>query len=160
MSELRIPPILADMLGFQIRIAQLRFFEEFYQTFSENYATPAEYSMLVLVSQQPGIRQGVLASRLHIKRSNMTKLMRNLSARGLVERRSPKSDGRAYEIYLTASGDDLIARMTTMMPDHDADVASNLTAKERDKLLGLLKKLNGGSRRPRRVAATEGLTRG
>lgn len=160
MSEPRIPPILADMLGFQVRIAQLRFFEEFYQAFADDYATPAEYSMLILVSQYPGIRQGVLASRLHIKRSNMTKLMRNLRERGLVERKSPKSDGRAYEIYLTDMGAALISKMAAMMPAHDAEVASNLTSKERDKLLGLLKKLNGGARRHRHIAQSEDVAGG
>lgn len=137
-----------NMLGFNLRIAQLHFFDAFYRDFSEAGITPAEYSILTLLAHSQGMRQGELAARLKIKRSNMTKLMRSLEARGLVRRSTPDDDGRALDVELSPAGADLQRKLAQSMPDHDAAAASRLSFSERQRLLELLRKLTGKSHAP------------
>jgi DNA-binding MarR family transcriptional regulator len=143
MSEVRAKTIagMDDTLGFNLRMAQLRFFAAFYRDFSDAGLTPAEYSILSTLAGAGGLRQGELAARLHIKRSNMTKVMRALEGRGLVRRQTPGDDARAFEVLLTPAGRNLQRHVAARIPGHDRAVAAALTGQERDKLLALLNKL-------------------
>jgi DNA-binding MarR family transcriptional regulator len=61
----------------------------------------SEFTVLMAVSRNPGIRQGVLADLLKIKWPNMTKLVRGLEDRGLIERRIPSNNRRSVVLWLT-----------------------------------------------------------
>ena len=60
--------------------------------------------MLTLILHNPGIRQGVLARRLMIKRAHMTKLIRSLEKSGYVERTIPDEDRRSVTLRLKCEG--------------------------------------------------------
>lgn len=51
-----------------------------------------------------GVRQGVLANDLGIEGPSLVRLLDQLSAAGLVERRDDPRDGRAKTLHLTAEG--------------------------------------------------------
>lgn len=51
-----------------------------------------------------GVRQGVLAEDLGIEGPSLVRLLDQLSAAGLVERRDDPRDGRAKTLHLTAEG--------------------------------------------------------
>lgn len=146
---------MTSLLGFNLRLAQLLFFEAFYRDFGDSGVTPAEYSILALLAHDRGLRQGEIAARLHIKRSNMTKVMRALEKRGLVRRSKRDDDGRALEVGLTRTGAKLQKNMANAMRDHDRAVAAALTMDEQQKLLALLRKLLGEANGPGRVSHRE-----
>ncbi len=74
---------LAGLAGFMLRLAQVRVFESFFRDFGAREITPGQVGILVSVGLNPGVRQGVLAEALRIKRSNMAKIVRLLEERGL-----------------------------------------------------------------------------
>lgn len=133
---------LEDLIGLQLRLAQLHFFAEFYARFGHMDVSPAEHAVLSLVRDNSGIRQGELGRLLKIKRSNMTKTMRALERRGLITRTPPESDGRAFEVHLTAKGRKMQAELAATVYDADRQSAAALTDAEKKQLLALLKKLN------------------
>ena len=93
--------------GFVLRIAQLSAFERFFTVFGESEIRISEFTVLLALSENPGIRQGVLADVLKIKWSNMTKLvspcsmMRSMPSSLPCRARSPagrrSSDGGAAQ---------------------------------------------------------------
>jgi DNA-binding MarR family transcriptional regulator len=136
---------LDDLIGLQLRLAQLRFFDDYYQQLGHVGLSPAEHAVLALLLENPGVRQGALGEALRIKRSNMTKVMRGLEERGLVWRAAPKNDGRAFEVRPTERGRAMASKLSDPIHATDARSAAALNEAERQQLLALLRKLNGGT---------------
>jgi DNA-binding MarR family transcriptional regulator len=63
---------LSQSVGFLLRLAQLRAFEDFFSDNGPRGVKPGEFSVLWVISRNPGIRQSVLGQRLMIKRAHMT----------------------------------------------------------------------------------------
>ena len=132
---------LDDLIGLKLRLAQLHFFAVYYAEFGQLEITPAEYAILELEAENPSTRQGVLAEDLSIKRSNMTKVVRGLEDRGLLQRAVPADDARAVELSLTAAGETLRQQLAGSMRRNDRLAASALEGAEQAELLRLLDKL-------------------
>tara|TARA_R100000789_G_scaffold79524_4_gene74770 strand:- start:9952 stop:10494 length:543 start_codon:yes stop_codon:yes gene_type:complete len=132
---------LSDSLGFLLRLAQLQSFADFFRAFEGEEVRPGEISVLMVLYENPGIRQGLLARALSIKRAHMTKMVRQMETDGLITRRVPEDDKRAMELRLTALGQ---ARITALMPtfvDHESRDAGCLDGAEAAELKRLLRKL-------------------
>ena len=130
-------------LGFLLRLAQIEDFKAFYRRFGQLEMRPGEYSALIAIGINPGIRQGVLASALMIKRSNMAKMIGALARRGLVRRRVPADDKRAVELHPTPKSRALVRKVMPDIIAHDRDASWMLDAGEREVLIALLRKMIG-----------------
>jgi DNA-binding MarR family transcriptional regulator len=94
--------------------------------------------MLVLWEDQPrSVRE--LGEELGLDSGTLSPLLKRLEALGLVERRRSAEDERRVEVFLTASGTALSARVGTI-PQQLAD-AAGLTAAELDQLRETLARL-------------------
>lgn len=134
---------LEQAAGFVLRIAQLTAFDRFFGIFPEEDLRISEYSVLVGIAENPGVRQGVLADWLKIKWSNMTKLVRTLEERGLIGRRVPKTDRRSVELFVTEEGYRLIDKYAEVMDRSDRQAFDMLSDREHAQLLELLRKVAG-----------------
>jgi DNA-binding MarR family transcriptional regulator len=90
---------------------------------AEHGLTLAQYETLAILRYSEGISQQQLAEALLVTKGNVCGLIDRLSRQGWVERRPDRDDGRAYRLYLTASGRRKIAQAT---PHHDATVLAAL----------------------------------
>lgn len=97
-----------------------------------------------------GIRQNILAEEIGIKGPSLVRLLDQLCAQGLVERRDDSHDRRAKNLHLTPAGDELAARVEAALLEvrgrllasiNDTDIATCLRVIE---VLG--KKLELGTR--------------
>ena len=136
---------LGDSLGFLLRLAQLRSFASFYAELGELDIRPGEMTMLFVLGENPGVRQGVLAKALRIKRAHMTKMVRGLEAAGLLTRTVPEDDRRSVELWLSEAGRARIEAVRPMFETHEARTPDRLTAEETAQLKGLLKRYLGFS---------------
>jgi DNA-binding MarR family transcriptional regulator len=136
---------MEHQVGFLLRLAQIEDFRRFYHRFGNRELRPGEYSTLVAIGINPGVRQGVLANALMIKRSNMAKMTGALTRRGLVRRRVPAGDKRAVELYPTTKSRSLIGKLMPEITEHDRHATSMLEAGERELLAVLLRKMIGRS---------------
>ena len=131
---------LSGSLGLLLRLAQLRAFDEDFDALGPSGMAPGELSALILVRENPGIRQGVLARTLDIKRAHMAKMAARLEQEGLLSRTAPEDDRRAMELRLTIEGRTRVAAESRRMAVLDARTATNLTAAEDRTLRRLLRK--------------------
>src|SRR5881396_3575906 len=93
-----------SLVGYRLRRAQLNVFQRFLRVFDEIGLRPAEYSVLVLIADNPGRKQIEIAEVLGIKRANFVTLVHGLERRGLIERRPANDDRRANALHLSAAG--------------------------------------------------------
>ena len=137
--------VLTDSLGFTLRLAQIKAFDDYFRSFQDIGLSPGTISVLTIIGANPGIRQGMLAKRLRIKPANMTKTIRALEEDDLVERVVPDDDRRALELSLSAKGRSLAETFAERSLRHELDSCAPLTADEREELMRLLAKYVGHS---------------
>ncbi|WP_370319062.1 MarR family winged helix-turn-helix transcriptional regulator [Oricola sp.] len=134
---------LADSIGFMARLAQVHTYETFFEDLGAYGLRPGEFSTLLLIGRNPGIRQGMVAQILRIKPAHMTKLVRSFEDRQLVERTIPDHDRRSVQLSLTQSGLDFIEEHRSAFAQHEINLRSTLTAPELRTLMRLLRKYVG-----------------
>jgi DNA-binding MarR family transcriptional regulator len=132
---------LAHMVGYQLRRAQLAVFDEVIKAFSPLNLRPAQYGVLAVLKHAPGLRQTEVAGALGIQRANFVALFDGLEQRGLARRDAMPSDRRSYALYLTAAGEELLARAAVAEAQVEARFDSRLGPGGREQLLALLQRL-------------------
>jgi DNA-binding MarR family transcriptional regulator len=129
--------------SFLLRIAQLASYEAVFAADPDMPLTLPEVTVLSAIEANPEARQGEIADALRIKWPHMTKLVRGLESRGLVERYVPEGDRRSLFLRLTAAGIALRDEMAPRMRAVDEAAMAMLSAGERAQLLALLRKVAG-----------------
>ena len=136
--------ILPNLIGYQLRLAQLAVFRDFERSVGDLGVSPGRVGVLVLVNGNPGITQSRLAEAVGLDRSTLVPVLDDLERRGLVERRRGK-DRRTNGLSLTAPGKRLLVRVRRRIAAHEHRMVSGLSEKERDQLVGLLARLRSPS---------------
>ena len=134
---------LEHSAAFVMRIAQLTAFERFFAVLGKSDVKISEFTVLIAVAENPGIRQGVIADVLKIKWSNMTKLVRGLEEQGLVERHIPPDNRRSVVLRVTEKGRQAIEQSAAAMYRSDRMALSMLDDDEHAQLVALSRKIAG-----------------
>jgi DNA-binding MarR family transcriptional regulator len=111
---------------------------------------PRHFGILSHLAASEGRSQQALSIALGIHRSAVVALVDDLEHRGLAERRRDPVDRRAYTLYLTPRGREVLADLERVAEEHEAELLTDLEASERSQLISLL----------RRVAESQGLAAG
>jgi DNA-binding MarR family transcriptional regulator len=69
-----------------------------------NTLAVAQLELLAAVAEQPGVRPGQLARRLHMRPNTVTTIVNALSAAGMLRRVTAEDDRRAVELTVTETG--------------------------------------------------------
>ena len=103
-----------------------------------------EFSILMLVAQNPQVNQKQLGQALDISAPNMAVTLDRMVERGWVERVRSMKDRRAQNIHLTAAGVQLVQRAEKIAATMEAPSLAMLSAAERALLIELLHKVASG----------------
>ncbi|WP_235205708.1 MarR family winged helix-turn-helix transcriptional regulator, partial [Cupriavidus sp. SK-4] len=96
--------VLDNLIGYAIRRAQIRIYEDFVLSLAQWQITPPRFSALIIISRNPHLKLTELAQILGIARSGAVLLVDALEEMNLVARRPAAGDRRAYSLVLTAAG--------------------------------------------------------
>jgi MarR family transcriptional regulator for hemolysin len=108
----------------------------------------ARAAPLVWVSRMGGsVRQVELASRTGIEGTSLVRLLDQLSAAGLVERRSDPEDRRAKTIWLTDEGERLAERVERVLVELRDRVLSDVKQSDVEAALRVFQAINRASTR-------------
>jgi len=140
-DEIREPPQLKDYVGYAIRRAQMRIYEDFFTSLADLDTTPAKFTLLLLIRENPGIRSVDLARTLGVARSGMVRLIDELEQSGLLSRETYRRDRRNQALALTALGRRKLIRLEKAVERHEAHVTAKLSVSERESLLELLRRV-------------------
>lgn len=131
-----------DIIGYRLRRAQVAVFARFAQSFAETELKPAEYSTIVLLADNPGLKPSQVAAVLGMQRANFVALAAGLEKRGLIARRVEQEDRRSHTLSLTPSGAAMADDVRRIQERFEAEIVAELGGDaERWQLLALLKKL-------------------
>lgn len=131
---------LPNHVGYLLRLAQLRVWEDFYGRMGDTGVSPALFSALMLVRSNPGIQQSRLGEALGVARSGAMTMTDRLERLGLVERRADPHDRRAYGLFLTMGGERRMAEFVARVQQHDMLINKVLSPDEHRTLMQLLHK--------------------
>lgn len=99
------------------------------------------FSVLVMIVDNPGLRQSQLAAALAIERPNLVVIIDELQRRKLVVRDRVPTDRRAYALHATKAGVELLEQARQANRDHEARVFGMLSDAEREGLVATLRKI-------------------
>ena len=135
---------LSGLLGYVLKRAQLRIFEDFLRCVAPLQLTPAQFSVLLLLEKNPGRNQTEIANTLGILRPNFVSMLDGLQGRGLCERMRSTSDRRSHILLLTEKGRAVLARAKKLVAHkHEARLNELLGPADRAALLSMLTKIAG-----------------
>lgn len=132
---------LDDLIGYAMRRAQLKLFQNLIGRLSAHDLRPAQFSALAIINQNPGLMQTDLARALAIEPPQVVPLLNKLESRALAVRVRCKPDKRSYGIFLSKAGEALLKELTQIAAESDKNATAALDNQERDELLRLLKKI-------------------
>lgn len=132
---------LEGLIGYNARRAALAVIEVFLQRMTVYDLRPVDFSVLSLITHNPGITSRQLCTTLGILPPNLVGIINTMEQRQLVTRRPHPRDGRAVGLHLTAIGRRLMRDAERTAAILEAEVASRLSATEARTLIRLLKKI-------------------
>lgn len=133
---------LSELLGYCLKRAQLRIFEDFLRCVAPLQLTPAQFSVLLLLEKNPGRNQSEIASTLGILRPNFVAMLDGLEERDLCARMRSTNDRRSHIVLLTDKGRAVLARAKKLVATkHEARLDELLGSANRAALLGMLTKI-------------------
>ena len=133
---------LSELLGYALKRAQLKVFEDFLRCVASLQLTPAQFSVLVLIEQNPGRNQTEIANTLGILRPNFVAMLDGLESRDLCARIKSANDRRSHILALTDKGRSVLARAKKLVATkHEARLNELLGPDSRTALLDMLAKI-------------------
>jgi DNA-binding MarR family transcriptional regulator len=132
---------LETLLGYNARRAALKIISLFLERMAPHGLRPVDFSVLSLITHNPGITSRQLCGTLAILPPNLVGMIGSLEKRDLVQRRPHPHDGRAQGLYLTAHGQTVMAEAETLASNLELEAADKLTPAERKTLTRLLQKI-------------------
>ncbi|MBN3862207.1 MarR family transcriptional regulator [Pseudomonas frederiksbergensis] len=140
-TQASLDAALDDLIGYAMRRAQLKLFQNLIGRLSAHDLRPAQFSALAIIDQNPGLMQADLAKALAIEPPQVVPLLNKLESRALAVRVRCKPDKRSYGIFLSKTGETLLKELKLIAAESDMDATSALDSQEREELLRLLKKV-------------------
>jgi DNA-binding MarR family transcriptional regulator len=132
---------LESLVGYNARRAALTVIEVFLERMAVYGLRPVDFSVLSLITHNPGLTSRQLCSTLGILPPNLVGMINALEKRELISRKPHPSDGRAMGLHLTPTGQKLVRDAEQTAAELEAEVAGRLTATERKTLIRLLQKI-------------------
>ncbi|HEY5807310.1 MAG TPA: MarR family transcriptional regulator [Povalibacter sp.] len=134
--------ILHQLLGYNIRRAQIVLWRDFARTVAEGEIRPGMFSALALVRANPGIAQVELSNELGIDKASMVALVDRLQDAGWILRTRSSEDRRRQGITLTTAGERIYRSLKQEMLDHERKFAELFSKSERQQLVRLLQRFH------------------
>jgi DNA-binding MarR family transcriptional regulator len=133
---------LSELLGYVLKRAQLKVFEDFLRCVESLQLTPAQFSVLILLEKNPGRNQTEIANTLGILRPNFVAMLDGLESRDLCTRMRSTNDRRSHILVLTDKGRAVLQRAKKLVASkHESRLNELLGPANRTALLSMLSKI-------------------
>lgn len=144
MSDKKISAFdIEESLGFLLAKCHQKAFQIFREKLLPHNLTHPQFAVLAFLWKKDGQSQIQLGTAIEMDRTTTSGVIDRLEKQGLVNRRHHPEDRRVFMIYLTEAGRELEHTLPRLSLEANAEVASNLSEKEKETLLVLLKKMRG-----------------
>lgn len=135
------PNSLDQHVGFQLRLAQMVSFKDLTNALAPLGLKPTDFSVMVLIQKQPGLKQQTIGEQLRIQRPNVVSLLDSLEHRDLIVRGAVAGDRRSHALTLTDTGHAVLAEAFKAHDAHDARLSAALGGIEKSTLIEALARI-------------------
>lgn len=132
---------LEGLVGYNSRRAALVIIEIFLERMAKYDLRIVDFSVLSLVTHNPGITSRQLCNTLGILAPNLVGMVNAMEKRTLITRRPHPHDGRAMGLHPTPKGQKMMRDAEKTAAELEMEATSRLSAAERKTLMQLLKKI-------------------
>lgn len=134
-------PSGAPVLGLFVYVAETTLMRSLKRRKTYQAIVPSLIGTPAILFARPGISQTELAGYLGIERASAGKQVAACIERGWIRREVSGRDKRRFSLFITARGERMLQKIISIIPQHESEFASDLTAAERETLRTLLRKL-------------------
>jgi DNA-binding MarR family transcriptional regulator len=146
MTQTGTTPDLRAHLGFWLRFISNHVSHAFARKVESLDVTVAEWVILRELHGRDATAPSDLATLTGLTRGAISKLADRLLAKKLLSRAYSNEDRRYQALTLTAAGKRLVPQLAKLADENDAEFFASLTARERETLRSMLKKLVDANR--------------
>ncbi len=132
---------LESLVGYNARRVALVVIDQFIQRMAVFDLRTVDFSVLSLITHNPGITSRQVCTNLSILAPNLVAMINSLEKKKLIVRQPHPLDGRAMGLHLTAKGQKLMTEAEKAVNQLELDATNRLTAAERKTLLAMLKRV-------------------
>ena len=135
------PSDLEDLIGYNLKRAYIIVQTDFREALGKDGLSARVFSALSLTVKYPNITQSELARMMGIERSGLVAIVDELEERSYLRRAAVAGDRRVQALVPTEKGRRAYSEAIRLVRAHEDNLFADMTAKEKDTLLALLKKL-------------------
>ncbi len=132
---------LANYLPYLLNRSGSRIAASFTQAVREHGITLSAWRVLAALNHADGQRVGQLAEMTSIEVSTLSRLLDQMQARGLIERRRPDDDARTVTAHLTPAGRETTLAIIPIAHHYEKVALEGFSAEEAATLRLMLKRL-------------------
>lgn len=132
---------LDSVLGLHIGTVNTLFVTRLERRLDPMRVTPKQVAILWLVNANPGVKQTDLSKFFQIERPTVHQFVRQLTKNGYLLNEPSKLDRRAGGLWLTDEGRKVLTEARLAIAEHEEELTSTLTAREKSELFRILMKL-------------------
>jgi DNA-binding MarR family transcriptional regulator len=136
--------ILVEHAGFLVRRMWQIHVAMFLQETKGSGMTPVQFSILLVLEDEPDLEQVELAYRVGLDRSNLSEIVTRMVRGGLVRCSPGQQDRRAKVARLTAKGQQTIRKLLNRVNRSHARLLEDLSSSKRAQFVKMMKKVVGG----------------
>lgn len=100
-----------------------------------------QWLVLNLIKNNAGLSQNELANFIHRDKTSVTRFIKNLEKKELIERKSSKEDKRVKHLHLSQKGKDILTKTTPLIKKAILDLQNELSSEEVQLAINSLKKI-------------------
>lgn len=134
--------LLPNLLGYNIRRAQIALWRDLSSTVGEGEIRPATFSLMILVEANPGVAQIDIANQLDVDKATVVGLVQRLQKRRCVVCEKSTVDRRRQGIFLTERGQKELNTLRHAMLEHEMRFTRLFSAGELAQLFALLRRIH------------------
>lgn len=131
--------VLEGNVGYHMRKAVLASQSSFLRESGVKLMT-GQYSVMEIISQNPGRTQSAVAWAAGLDRSSLVPILNQFENNGLITREPVERDKRAYAVSLTDKGQAELAALRVKISQMEENFINGMGAKNHQHLIKLLKK--------------------
>lgn len=128
-------------LGFTMGKLSQKMSALFEKNLSEMGITPKQYAILVVVYDNEGLTQKLVADQVAIDRTTMGQQVDILESKEMISRVRSKEDKRAYNLVLTSEGRDTVERLWESLQTSENEIIQSLSNQDQSDLRRLVRLL-------------------
>lgn len=132
--------ILANVIGFNLRLAQDASFRAFARHSGQPHLKPGRFAAMMVIHNNPGLTQMDLGRAIARDKSSVTPLIQELHKKKLVTRRQSTVDRRRITLRLTKAGEAMLRELTIHAMDHDRKLDA-IVGKKKTEFIALLQQI-------------------